>query len=119
METVAIVLKILSWLGMPLAWMWHRAKIWRGRRRAAKARMNMMVDHSAYYDVEDGVKVDGPFCPTCFDTQCRKIRFIRADKPAGQDGHSWEFVQCSQCKLAFRECHIGEYLRTQPPRQLA
>ena len=55
--------------------------------------------------------VEGPFCITCFATESALRTLMRAGKPNEQDSDDWEWVQCSKCRVPFRQKQVGQYLK--------
>jgi hypothetical protein len=85
------------------------------RRRAAKAKTQGRVvpDDCAYYDIDENGRKDGPWCTACFDARGERVRYIRAQRPPGDTGSSWKYVQCPHCRIVIASKSIGQYLNIQ------
>jgi len=73
----------------------------------------IVSENGAYWrkDVFGNI-VEGPFCKTCFIVESALRNLVRAGKPNEQDIDDWEWVQCSKCRVPFRQKQIGQYLKT-------
>lgn len=82
-------------------------------REALEIKGNMQCEHSAYWLKDDqGNTIEGPFCTNCFDNEHTTRRLVQGGKPNSEVGRNWEWVQCPECKVPFRQKEVGVYLNT-------
>jgi len=68
------------------------------------ARKHLRYETNVYWDYDDvGVRVDGPFCPNCFDEG-----YVRRLKPGGASGT----YRCAHHKALFHTGLAGTAVRT-------
>jgi len=79
---------------------------------AMKTKGDMVMEGDAYFAMQEGKVVDGPFCTCCADRDQQYIHLISATKPQGQTGRQIDWVQCPQCRTPFCSRQAGEYLKT-------
>lgn len=79
---------------------------------AMKTKGDMVMEGDAYFAMEEGKVVDGPFCTCCADRDQQYIHLIGATKPEGRTGRQMDWVQCPQCRTPFCSKQAGEYLKT-------
>lgn len=58
------------------------------------ARDTLNYEQGLYYRVLDSENKDGPFCPTCHDSEMKEIRL----RPVRGDGYNWH---CNVCRFVF------------------
>ena len=81
----------------------------------------IVSENGAYWRKDDfGNIVEGPFCITCFIAESALCTLVRAGKPGEQDRDDWEWVQCSKCRIPFKQKQVSQYLKThKKPKTLA
>ena len=82
-------------------------------KAALEPKGNRKFEHSAYWLKDDEGKITGgPFCQNCFDNRHDYCCLVHVGKPSDQAGHNWEWVQCPECSITFRQKKVGIYLNT-------
>lgn len=80
---------------------------------ALKDNGEMVSEYCAYWR-KDGLGniIEGPFCLSCFVTRNTLQPLVQVEKPDDEKGDDWEWVQCTYCRVPFRQRQVGQYIQT-------